>query len=70
MEAVRFAFDGSVGEDTGRFLEGGSAEEAFGLKRGFGNDATECFNAAEYIAIQGNLDIIVRAIIAIGRIST
>lgn len=40
------------------------------LKRGFGNDATECFNAAEYIAIQGNLDIIVRAIIAIRRIST
>lgn len=34
------------------------------LKRGFGNDA------AEYIAIQGNLDIIVRAIIAIRRIST
>ena len=28
------------------------------LKRGFGNDATEWFNAAEYIAIQGNLDII------------
>ena len=26
------------------------------LKRGFGNDATEWFNAAEYIAIQGNLD--------------
>ena len=28
------------------------------LKRGFGNDATEWFNAAEYIAIQGNLDIV------------
>jgi 3-deoxy-7-phosphoheptulonate synthase len=28
------------------------------LKRGFGNDATEWFNAAEYIAIQGNLDIL------------
>lgn len=25
---------------------------------GFGNDATEWFNAAEYIAIQGNLDIV------------
>lgn len=28
------------------------------LKRGFGNDANEWFNAAEYIAIQGNLDIV------------
>lgn len=28
------------------------------LKRGFGNDAAEWFNAAEYIAIGGNLDII------------
>lgn len=28
------------------------------LKRGFGNDAAEWFNAAEYIAIGGNLDIV------------
>lgn len=28
------------------------------LKRGFGNDAMEWFNAAEYIAIQGNLNIV------------
>jgi 3-deoxy-7-phosphoheptulonate synthase len=28
------------------------------LKRGFGNDAVEWFNAAEYVAIQGNLNII------------
>jgi 3-deoxy-7-phosphoheptulonate synthase len=28
------------------------------LKRGFGNDAEEWFNAAEYIANQGNLDIV------------
>ncbi|MEW6279163.1 MAG: N-acetylneuraminate synthase family protein [Candidatus Eremiobacterota bacterium] len=28
------------------------------LKRGFGNDAEEWFNAAEYVANQGNLDIV------------
>ena len=28
------------------------------LKRGFGNDAVEWFNAAEYVAIQGNLNIV------------
>jgi len=28
------------------------------LKRGFGNDASEWFNAAEYIAITGDLDIV------------
>ena len=28
------------------------------LKRGFGNDAVEWFNAAEYVATQGNLNII------------
>ncbi|MBI3928299.1 MAG: N-acetylneuraminate synthase family protein [Armatimonadetes bacterium] len=28
------------------------------LKRGFGNDAEEWFNAAEYVANQGNLDIL------------
>ncbi len=36
----------------------GKSGKAVVLKRGFGNDAEEWFNAAEYIANQGNLDIL------------
>lgn len=36
----------------------GAAGKPVILKRGFGNDAEEWYNAAEYVANQGNLDIV------------